>query len=163
MKTSSYILLSVILMIFESALSSFLPAEFFKPDVGIPFIIYTTLFLGPETGFIATLIISLFQEVLSNTPSGSMIFTKISIYLLITFLRGKLFIDSKYSFSYICGGSVVVESVIFIVLSLLTKGEIKNVMNVLFYIIPNAIFTGFVAIFIFSFIEYINMKFLSRE
>ncbi len=163
MKTSSYILLSIILMISESALSSFFPAEFFKPDVGIPFIIYITLFLGPETGFIATLVISLFQEVLSNTPPGSMIFTKISIYLLITFLRGKLFIDSKYSFSYICGGSVVAESFIFIVLSLLSKGEIKNVMNVLFYIIPNAIFTGFVAIFIFSFVEYINMKFLSRE
>jgi hypothetical protein len=58
---------------------------------------------------------------------------------------------------------VVVESFLFLVLSLLSKGELKNVMNVFFYIIPNAIFTGFISIFIFSMIEYLNMRFLSRE
>lgn len=163
MKTASFIAISIVLIIIQSATLSFLPADFFKPDVGIPFIIYVTLFLGPEKGFIATLIIALFQEILSNSPPGSMIFTKVFIFLLVTFLKGKLFIDSKYSFSYICGGSVVVESFLFLILSLISKGEVKNVMNVLFYIVPNAIFTGFIAIFIFSMIEYINIKFLSRE
>lgn len=163
MKIASYILISIIFMIFESAILSIFPVEFFKPDAGMPFIIYITLFLGPGTGFLATLIIGLFQEILSNAPPGSMIFTKISIFLLVTFLKGKLYIDSKYSFSYICGGSVVVESFLFLVLSLLSKGELKNVMNVFFYIIPNAIFTGFISIFIFSMIEYLNMRFLSRE
>ena len=163
MKTSSYILISIIFMILESAILLFFPVEFFKPDLGIPFIIYIALFLGPEAGLPAALIIGLFQEVLSNAPPGSVIFTKISIFLVITFLKGKLYIDSKYSFSYICGGAVVVESFIFIVLSLLSVGEFKNVMNVLFYIIPNAIFTGFTAIFIFSMIEYINIRLLSKE
>lgn len=163
MKIASYILIGIIFIIFESAILCIFPVEFFKPDVGIPFIIYITLFLGPGTGFLAALIIGLFQEILSNAPPGSMIFTKISIFLFVTYLKGKIYIDSKYSFSYICGVSVVVESFLFLVLSLLSMGELKNVMNVFFYIIPNAIFTGFISIFIFSMLEHLNMRFLSRE
>lgn len=163
MKASVYILTSLLLMIIESAMFSVFPVEFFKPDIGIPFIIYITIFLGPGTGLLATLIISLFQEVLSNAPQGSIIFTKTCAFILVTFLRGKLFIDSKYSFSYICGGYVIFESLLFIAFSLLSRGELKNAINVLFYIIPNSIFTGFVSIFIFVMIEYLNERFLQRE
>jgi hypothetical protein len=163
MKISVYILTGIILLIIESSLLSFFPVEFFKPDLGMPFIIYTTFFLGPLPGFITSLLISLFQEILSNTPHGSIIFTKLSIFLLATFFKSKLYIDSKYSFSYICGGSVFVESFLFLALSVLSKGETRNIVNVIFYTIPNAIFTGFVSIFIFSLIEYLNMKFFSRE
>jgi cell shape-determining protein MreD len=163
MKISVYILTGIALSIIESALLSFFPVEFFKPDLGMPFIIYTTFFLGPMPGFITSIFISLFQEILSNAPHGSIMFTKISLFLIATFLKKNIYIDSKYSFSYICGGSTIIESFLFIALSILSKGETSNIINVLFYTIPNAIFTGFVSIFIFSIIESINIKFLGRE
>jgi len=163
MKISVYILTGIALSIIESSLLSFFPVEFFKPDLGMPFIIYTTFFLGPMPGLITCLFISLFQEILSNAPHGSIIFTKLSLFLMATFLKKNIYIDSKYSFSYICGGSTVIESFLFLALSILSKGETSNIMNVIFYTIPNAIFTGFVSIFIFSLIESMNMKFLSRE
>lgn len=163
MKVSVYVLTSLIFMVIESAILSAFPVEFFKPDLGIPFIIYATFFLGPIDGFAATLIISLFQEILSNAPQGSVIFTKTCIFIIVIFMKGKLFIDSKYSFSYICGLSVIFESFLFLILSLLSRGEVKNVLNVLFYIIPNCIFTGFVSIFIFVMIEHLNERFLNRE
>ena len=156
MKISVHILVGIMLITIESSLLSFFPVEFFKPDVGIPFIIYTTLFLGLRPGFIASLLIGLFQEVLSNSPNGSIIFTKVSIFLLATFLKRKLYIDSKYSFAYICSVFVVVESFLYLILSILSKGETKDFMNIMFYIIPNAIFTGFISFFIFSLMGYLQ-------
>jgi hypothetical protein len=164
MKSSAvYISLGVVLLIIDSYLLSLFPIEFFKPDLGIPFIIYTTLFLGPESGLITTLVITLFQEVLSNSPGGSLVFTGISIFLLTTFLKNKLYIDSKYSFSYICSGFVVIKSFLFLLLSALSKGETKDFVNVLFYTVPNSVFTGFASIFIFSLMEYLNSRVLNRE
>jgi hypothetical protein len=163
MKISVYILTGIALLIIESSLLSFFPVDFFKPDLGMPFIIYTTFFLGPIPGFITSLFISLFQEILSNAPHGSIIFTKLSLFLMAIFLKKNIYIDSKYSFSYICGGSTVIESFLFLALSILSKGETSNIVNVIFYTIPNAIFTGFVSIFIFSLIESMNTKFLTRE
>jgi rod shape-determining protein MreD len=163
MRLPVYLLLGIILTILESSLLSFLPIEFFKPDFGIPLIIYTTLFLGPLAGLLSALLLGLVQEILSNAPAGSILFTKLSIFLITAFLKNKLYIDSKYSFSYICSGFVVLESFLFLALSLLSKGETTNILNVLFYTIPNAIFTGFLSIFIFSLIEYLDMKYLSRE
>jgi rod shape-determining protein MreD len=158
-----YILLAIVLLILDSYLLSLFPLEFFKPDLGIPFIIYTTLFLGPQSGLVAALVIGLFQEVLSNAPNGSLVFTGVSIFLLTTFLKNKLYIDSKYSFSYICSGFVVVNSFLFLTLSGLSKGETRNFLNILFYTIPNAVFTGFVSIFIFYLMEYLNSRLLNRE
>jgi rod shape-determining protein MreD len=163
MKSSIYVLTGVILLILDSSLLSLFPIEFFKPDLGIPFVIYTTLFLGPQSGLFAALVIGLFQEILSNSPNGSMIFTEVSIFLLATFLKSKLYIDSKYSFSYICSGFVIVKSFLFLTLSVLSKGETRNFINVMFYTIPNAVFTGFISIFIFYLIERLNSKVLSRE
>jgi rod shape-determining protein MreD len=157
-----YIMLGMTLMILDSFLLSLFPIEFFKPDLGIPFIIYMTLFLGPQSGLVSALVIGLFQEVLSNSPNGSLIFTGISVFLLTTFLKSKLYIDSKYSFSYTCSGFVVVKSFLFLMLSILSKGETKNFVNVLFYTVPNAVFTGFVSIFIFSLMEYVNSRVLNR-
>ena len=125
-----YIVLGIILMIFDSFFLSLFPIEFFKPDLGIPFIIYMTLFLSPQSGLAAALIIGLFQEVLSNSPNGSLIFTGVSIFLLTTFLKSKLYIDSKYSFSYTCSGFVVVKSFLFLTLSILSKGDTRNFLNV---------------------------------
>ncbi|MBA4416931.1 MAG: hypothetical protein C0392_03325 [Syntrophus sp. (in: bacteria)] len=163
MRFSVYVLIGISLTIFQSSILSALPIEFFKPDFGIPLIIYTTLFLGPQAGLIATLILALFQEILSNAPQGSILFTKLSVFIIATFLKKQLYIDSKYSFSYICSGFVILESFLFMALSLLSKGETGNIVNIILYTFPNAIFTGFLSIFLFSFLEYLNMRFLSRE
>ena len=163
MKLSICLFLGIVLMILESSVLSFLPMDFFKPDFGIPLVIYTTLFLGPPAGLLTAVVLGLMQEVLSNAPAGSILFTKLSILIICTFLRNKLYIDSKYSFSYVCSGFVVLESFLFVTLSLLSKGETGNIVNVMFYTIPNAIFTGFLSFFIFALIEYLDMKFLSRE
>ncbi len=163
MKFAICLFIGTVLMVLESSVLSFLPLDFFKPDFGVPMVIYATLFLGPLAGLLTAIILGLMQEVLSNAPAGSILFTKLSIFIICVFLRNKLYIDSKYSFSYVCSGFVVLDSFLFLALSLLSKGETGNILNVLFYTIPNAIFTGFLAIFIFAFIEYLDMKYLSRE
>ncbi|OPY75145.1 MAG: rod shape-determining protein MreD [Syntrophorhabdus sp. PtaU1.Bin058] len=163
MKIAVYTFIGLLLLLVESSLLSFIPLEIFKPDLGIPFIIYTSLFLGPQAGIIATLFIGFMQEGLSAAPHGSILFVNIAIFLITIFLKRKLYIDSKYSFAFVCSGFVVLESFLFITLSLLARGEADNVLNILFYTIPNAVFTGFIAIFIFSFIEYLNVRYLERE
>jgi rod shape-determining protein MreD len=163
MKVLVYLIIATLLAVLESSMVSFVPFEFFKPDLGIPFIIYTTLFLGPHAGLITALVVGLLQEMLSAAPSGSMLFTKVSIFVITAFVSNKLYIDSKYSFAYVCSGSVVLESLLFLVLSFVSKGESGNVINVLLYLLPNAISTGFCSIFIFSLIEGINARYLERE
>jgi rod shape-determining protein MreD len=163
MKVCVYLLMAVLLTILEASLLAFLPIEFFKPDLGIPFIIYTTLFLGPHAGLLTAFFVGLLQEIFTISPPGSVLFTKMSIFVVATFMRNKLYIDSRYSFGYICAGSVVLESLLFLILSFASKGETANIANVLFYLLPNAIFTGFCSLFIFSVIEVLNMKYLERE
>lgn len=163
MKIAVYTFIGLLLLFVESSLLSFIPIEVFKPDLGIPFIIYTSLFLGPQAGIIVTLFIGFMQEGLSAAPHGSILFVNIAIFLITIFLKRKLYIDSKYSFAFVCSGFVVLESFLFITLSLLARGEAGNTLNILFYTIPNAVFTGFIAIFIFSFIEYLNVRYLERE
>jgi hypothetical protein len=78
-------------------------------------------------------------------------------------MKKQLYIDSKYSFAAVCSGAVIVESFLFLTLSVLGKGEAGNVYNILYYAVPNAIFTGFVSIFIYSLLEYLNTAYLDRE
>ncbi len=163
MKIAIYTFIGLLLLLVESSLLSFVPAEIFKPDLGVPLIIYTSLFLGPQAGVITTLFIGLMQEGLSAAPHGSILFVKVAIFLITIFLKRKLYIDSKYSFAFVCSGFVVLESFLLITLSLLARGEARNALNILFYTIPNAVFTGFIGIFIFSFIEYLNARYLDRE
>ncbi len=163
MKLVAYILIGICLTILQSSMLSFLPFELFKPDFAVPIVIYATLFLGPNSGILAAVILGIFQEMLSNAPDGSILFSKLSIFIVSTFLKNQLYIDSRYSFSYICSGFVVVESLIYLALSILSRGETSNIVNVMTYTFPNAVFTGFLSIFIFSFIERINSRFLSRE
>jgi rod shape-determining protein MreD len=163
MKIAVYTFIGLLLLLVESSLLSFIPLEIFKPDLGIPLIIYTSLFLGPQAGIIVTLFIGFMQEGLSAAPHGSILFVNIAVFLITIFLKRKLYIDSKYSFAFVCSGFVVLESFLFITLSLLARGEAGNALNILFYTIPNAVFTGFIAIFIFSFIEYLNVRYLERE
>ncbi len=163
MKVLVYVIIATLLTLLESSLLSFFPFEFFKPDFGMPFVIYTTLFLGPYGGLITAVITGVVQEMFSGSPAGSILFTNVSVFITVTFLRNKLFIDSKYSFAYICAGSVVLATFLYLALSFISKGETGNVINILFYTLPNAIFTGFCAIFIFSLIEALNARYLDRE
>jgi len=163
MKASIYILIGFLFAIIESSLLSFMPAEFLKPDVTIPFVVYNVFFLSPQAALATSVAMGIVQEILSNAPGASMIFTKIIIFLIALFFKNKLYINSRYSFSYICTGAVICESIIFMLLKWLSKGESGNVLNILLFMAPNAVFTGFVSIFIFSFIGFLNKRYLVRE
>lgn len=162
-KVIVYIVLGLILTTFEATFVNFLPIDFFKPDLGIPFVIYTTFFLGPQAGLATSVLIGLMQEIVSTSPSGSLLFTKVSIFIISVFMKNKIYIDSKYSFSFVCSGAVLVESFLFLALSFLSRGESRDAFNVAFYSMPNAIFTGFLSLFLFSFIGFLNARYLSRQ
>lgn len=146
MKIFVYIIVCLVLMLFESSISSRIPIDLFKPDFAIPLIIYVTFFMGPRAGIIVTLCASFFQEELSNAPTGSIVFVKISIFLITAFMKKQLYIDSKYSFAAVCSAAVILELFLVLMLSILGKGEVSNMYGVLFYTVPNAIFTGFVSL-----------------
>jgi rod shape-determining protein MreD len=162
-KVAVYLTIGLILTTLESSFLYFLPIEFFKPDLGIPFIIYTAFFLGPQAGLITSVIIGLMQELMTNSPAGSMLFTKVSIFIIAVFMKNKIYIDSKYSFSFACSGAVLVESFLFLTLSLLTRGESRDIGNVVFYSVPNAVFTGFLSLFLFSLIGFLNTNYLKGQ
>lgn len=162
-KIIAYLVIGLILTIFEASFVNFVPINFFKPDLGIPFVIYTAFFLDPQAGLITSILIGLMQESVSSSPSGSLLFTKVSIFLISIFMRNKVYIDSKYSFSFVCSGAVIVESFLFLALSFLTRGESRDTFNVAFYSIPNAIFTGFLSMFLFTFIGFLNARYLNRQ
>lgn len=162
-KVSVYAAIGLILTVLESSLLYSLPIEFFKPDLGIPFIVYTSFFLGPQEGLVTAVFVGILQELLSAAPAGAMVFTKVSIFLLCIFMKKKIYIDSRYTFAFGCSGAVLVESSLFLALSFLTKGEANDFGNIVFYSIPNAIFTGFVSLFIFSLIGFVNIRYLDRQ
>ncbi|MGD0229457.1 MAG: rod shape-determining protein MreD [Syntrophorhabdales bacterium] len=152
----------VSLMICESSLSSFLPLELAKPDLGVPFIIYGTFFLSPAEGLVAAVLFGFVEEVLSSSPTGALLFTNVGLLLCCIFLKKRLYIESKYTFSLVCAASVLAESLIFLALSLLSKGETKNIYNVLLFSVPDAIVTGFVAFFMFGLFEHLKIRYPSR-
>lgn len=162
-KLSTYLFIGVILTIAESSAVLFFSMEFFKPDFGMPLLVYTTLFLGPVAGLITSSLMGILQEILSSAPAGSVVFTKVATFIVAVFLRSQLFVDSRYSFACVTGGFVIVESALFILLSLLAKGETKDIWNVLVYMFPNAAVTGFISLPLFSLIEYLNVKLLAKE
>ena len=157
-----YLTFGILLMIFECSLSSFLPLELAKPDLGVPFIIYGTFFLSPSEGLLAAVLFGFTQEVLSNSPAGAMVFTNVALFLSCIFLKNRLYIESRYTFSLVCAVSALAESFIFLALSLLSKGETKNISNVLMFSIPDAIMTAFVSLFMFRFFEQLKIRYISR-
>jgi phosphatidylglycerophosphatase A len=50
------------------------------------------------------------------------------------------------------------EAAIFLALSLAAKGETRNIVNVLVYAVPNAIITGFIALFLFSLFDRVKVR-----
>jgi hypothetical protein len=159
-KTFIYAIIGVSLSMLESALLTFFPFEFFKPDLGLPLVLYGALFMEPRSGLIVTIFVALSQEVLTAAPHGTIVFTKIALFLVTLFLKRKLFIDSKYMFAFFSSLFAIVESLLYLILTVFAKGDPSNLLNVFFYTLPNAIFTGFTSIFILFLIERLNERFL---
>ena len=146
------------LMILQSALFSFLPIEFSKPDIGVPCIIYATFFLSPIEGLITAFLVGFAQEILSVGPHGALLFTKVFLFLSCIFLRSRLYIESQYLFASISSSFVLLESVLFIALAFFGKGEAGAVMTVLKFCLPNAVFTGILALFFFPVFERLKLR-----
>jgi rod shape-determining protein MreD len=143
----------------QSSLFSFLPLEITKPDLVVPFIIYGVFFLTPFDGVVAAVLLGFFQELLSNAPPGSMLFTNMGLLLACMLLKSRLYIESRYTFSLVCAASVLFESLVFLALSLLAKGETKDILNVLLYSVPDAIVTGFISLFLFALFELFKVRY----
>ena len=151
----------VFLMLCESSLLSFLPVEFAKPDIGVPFIIYGTFFLSPLDGLLAAVLFGFTQEVLSNCPPGAMVFTNVGLLLSCVFVKSRLHTESKYIFSFVCAGAVLFKSFLFLALSFLSKGESKDIFNVLLYSLPDSVMTAFVSLPLFTFFEQSRARYQS--
>ena len=149
---------AVLLMILQSALFSFLPLEFSKPDVGVPCIIYATFFLSPVDGLVCAFLAGFAQELLSVGPHGGLLFTKVFLFLSCIFLRSKLYIESQYLFAFISSAFVLLESVLFIALAFFGKGEVGSIVTVLKFCVPNAVFTGILALFFFPVLERLKLR-----
>jgi cell shape-determining protein MreD len=148
----------VLLMILQSALFSYLPIEFSKPDIGVPCIIYATFFLSPVEGLVTAFLMGFAQEMLSVGPNGALIFTKVFLFLSCIFLRSRLYIESEYLFASISASFVLLESVLFIALAFFGKGEAGAIMTVLKFCLPDAIFTGILALFFFPVFERLKLQ-----
>ena len=152
------LLCGMLLVASESAIFSFLPMEFSKPDMGIPAIIYATFFLGPIEGLVSALLFGFTQELLSSGPHGALLFTKVFLLVSCIFLRSKLYIESQYLFALVSTAFVLLESVLFIALSFFAKGETGAIVTVLKFCLPNAVFTGVVALLLFPMLEHLKLK-----
>lgn len=149
------------MMLCESSLLSFMPVEFAKPDIGVPFIIYGTFFLSLLDGLLAAVLFGFTQEVLSNCPPGAMLFTNVGLLLSCIFVKSRLHTESRYIFSCVCAGAVLFKSFLFLALSLLSKGETKDIFNVLLYSLPDSIMTAFVSLLLFAFLERSRVRYWS--
>jgi rod shape-determining protein MreD len=153
------LVLGVLLIVCESSFFSFLPLEITKPDLGIPFIIYGIFFLSPLNGLLNAALFGFTQEVLSTGPAGAVLFSNAALLLSCLFLKRRLYIESRYIFSLVCAASVLFESLVFLAVSLLAKGETKDIFNVLLYVIPDAIMTGFASLFLFALLEQFKLRY----
>jgi rod shape-determining protein MreD len=156
------LLLGVFFFACQSSFFSFFPIELAKPDLGIPFLVYATFFLSPVEGLITAVVFGFSQELLSNGPAGAMLFSKVGLLLSGIFVKSRLYIESRHTFFLVCTASVLLESMIFLALSLAAKGETRDIFNVLIYSLPNAIVTGFLSIFLFSLFEQFKVRYSDR-
>jgi rod shape-determining protein MreD len=163
MKTSLYIFIGIILLLIETVISPHISLDVLKPELGIPIVLYVTFFLGTGPGLVAAVFIGLAEEGLSGAPDGSLLFVMIVIYLIAALMRRKYFVDSKYTFAYFSSGAVLVQSCLFAALAFFAHGEARGILNIAFYMVPNAIVTGFVSILLFTFIDRLNTILVERS
>jgi rod shape-determining protein MreD len=156
------IALGLLFILLESSFFSFFPVEFSKPDPSVPLIIYATFVFGPLEGFVTAVLFGYGQELLSNGPHGGIIFTKVCLFLSCMFLKSRLYIESRHTFALISTCFVLLESALFLALSLFAKGDTRNISNILIYSVPNALFTGFLALFIFSLMQHYRVGHVER-
>ena len=156
MKTAIYTFIGILLLLIETVISPHISLDVLKPEVGIPIMLYVIFFLGAGPGLVSAVFIGLAEEGLSGAPDGSLLFVTIVIYLIAIIMRRKYFVDSKYTFAYFSSGAVIVQSGLFAALTFFAHGETRGIFNIAFYMVPNAIITGFVSILIFTFIDRLN-------
>ena len=163
MKTALYIFIGIVLLLIETAIAPHITLDVLKPEVGIPIVLYATFFLGTGPGLVTAVCIGLTEEALSGAPHGSLLFVTMVIYLIAALMRKKYFVDSKYTFAYFSSGAVLVQSCLFAALTFFAHGETRGILNIVFYMAPNAIITGFVSILLFSFIDRLNNVLMERS
>ena len=139
-----------------------MPLELAKPDLGVPFIIYGTFFLSPAEGLLAAVLFGFTQEVLSNSPAGALVFINVALLLSCIFLKTGYTSNRDIPFPLSAPLQFSGSSLIFLALSLLSKGETKNIYNVLVFSIPDPIMTAFVSLFMFRFFEQVKIRYMSR-
>ena len=112
--------------------SSHISLDVLKPDFGIPFIIYVTFFLGPGRACIRCLYRAR-QEGLSRAPTGSLLFVTIAIYLITAHYAQKISLSIRNTvFAYFCSGAVLVQSFLFLALSLFRTRRDQRISQHLF-------------------------------
>jgi len=152
----------ILLIVGESSLFSLFSVEISKPDLSVPFVIYAVYFLSPFEGLVVAVVFSLAQEIFSVSPAGSILFSKVSLFLCCMFLKSRLYIESRYIFSLVCAAAVLLQAFVFLALSATAKGETKDIVNVLVQVIPNAILTGFISLFLYSLFEQLQFRYADR-
>jgi rod shape-determining protein MreD len=162
MRKITCLVFGLFLVLCESSFFSFLPLEITKPNLGVPFIIYAVFFLPSFDALFVAIVFGFALEFLSAGPQGAVLFTNIALLLSCLFLKSRLYIESRYTFSLVCAASVLFESFVFIAVSLLAKGETRDISNVLLYCLPDSIVTGFVSLFMFAIFERMKVRYPSR-
>jgi cell shape-determining protein MreD len=156
------LVIGFLLILCETSFFSLLPLEILKPNLAVPFIIYSLFFLPSVYSLFAALLFGFIQEFLSAGPAGALIFVNLALFLSCLLLKSRLFIESRYTFSLVCAASVLFQCFLYIVISLFAKGETKDIFNVLLYCLPDAIVTGFVSLFLFSMFENMKVRYPGR-
>jgi hypothetical protein len=147
----------------QVTLLNYIPFDFLKADLGIPFILYEAFFGSISLAFWIAVSVGIIQEGFSSCGPGGILFGKISIFLFSFFMKNRLFVESQYTFGAICGFSEVLESLLIIGLSLITRGDISNAPNVLYYILPNATLSALFSFPIYQIYRSFEQKYGERE
>lgn len=157
------LLLLFVINALESVLLNYVSLDFLKLDFAIPLIVYQSFFGSVNSAFWVAIILGLIQEGFSSVSSGTLVFTKTSVFLFCFFLRHRYYIESQYTFGAVCGASELFESLLVLALSLLVKGDISNVFNILTYLLPNTVLTALFSLpFYYVFIR-IDQKYGERQ
>jgi hypothetical protein len=162
MRKAVCLVIGFLLILCETSLFSLLPLEILKPNIAIPFIIYALFFLPSFHSLFVAMLFGYIQEFLSAGPAGAVLFVNLALFLSCFFLKSRLYIESRYTFSLVCAASVLFQAFLFIAISIIAKSETKDVFNILLYCLPDAIVTGFVSLFFFSMFENMKVRYPGR-
>lgn len=145
MRVALTVLLLLLLMVLLSSLSALSPIKLFKPDLCVPIIIFSCTFVDPAISFFLSIASGLLEEALSSAPSGSMLFTKISLFLAILFVQKRIYVATQEGFLLLSALSPSFQVMLFFLLSAISLGETKNLSHFLFCLIPDTAATALVS------------------